>query len=136
MKHKLSKDKMPKFYAFYHHYSDTHLSPYNVITEGLIEDMLKEVGKKYYDLDKSKYDVLDTREKFVKKLGHELMYRYWGKCEWEFVVSNWTCTDFEQKVDVWAQLKPNLEVIADLIINAYQIDFKEIREKNKAKENK
>lgn len=128
MKHKLKNP--PKFFAFYHHYSDDHLSPYNVLSESLLEDMLKAVGKKYYDLDKNKYDYLDTREKFINKLKHEFMYRYWGKCEWEFIVSNWVCTDFEQKVDVWAQLEPNVEVIADLIINSYQIDFEKIQEKN------
>ena len=130
MKHKLKNP--PKFYAFYHHYSDDHISPYNVLSESLLKDMLKEVGKKYYNLDKNKYEILDTREKFINKLKHELMYRYWSKCEWEFVCSNWTCTKFEQKVDVWYQLEPNLEVIADLIINAYQIDFALIR-KNSVK---
>lgn len=129
MKHKI-KD-LPKFYAFYHEFNGTELKPYNVITERLIEDLIKVVGKKYYDIDANKYDILDSRSKFIKRLRSELMYRYWGKCEWEFVCSNWSGKEFEQKIDVWYQLAPNIEVIADLIIQAMEIDWKKIKEKCK-----
>lgn len=125
MKHKLKNP--PKFYAFYHSFNGDELKPYNIITESLIKDMVKNVGKKYYDLDTSKYDVLDSKKKFMRLLEHELMYRYWSKCEWEFICSNWTGKDFEQKVDVYDQLKPNLEVIADLLINALCINWDEIK---------
>lgn len=127
MKHKLKE--LPKFYAFYHEFNGTELKPYNVITERLIKDLDEAVFKKYYDFDASKYDILDSRSKFIKKLRSELMYRYWGKCEWEFVCSNWTGKEFEQKVDVWGQLEPNIEVIADLIISTMQIDFDKKKEK-------
>lgn len=121
MKHKLKK--LPEFYAFYHRFGDAELRAINVIDERLIKEIDKSVFKKYYDFKNSKYDILDTREKFIEKLKHEFMYRYWGKCEWEFICSNWTGKDFTQKVDVYEQIKPNIPVIADLIINAMQIEF-------------
>lgn len=129
MKHKI-KD-LPKFYAFYHEFNGNQLVAYNVITESLIQDLDKVVGKKYYNFRKSKYEYLDSREKFIEQLDSEFMYRYWSKSEWEFICSNWTGKKFEQKVDVYAQLKPNIEVIADLIIQAMDIDWNKIKEKCK-----
>lgn len=127
MKHKLKK--LPEFYAFYHSFEGTELKQINVITERLIDDLDKTVFKKYYDFRNNKYDVLDTRDKFIERLNSELMYRYWSKCEWEFICSNWTGKDFTQKVCVYDQIKPNVPVIADLIINAMQIDFSKKKEK-------
>lgn len=51
-----------------------------------------------------------------------LMYRFWAKCEWEFVAIDWPHLDMVKdsrpvKIDVYDQLKPNIDLIVDLVWN-------------------
>ena len=69
----------------------------------------------YYDFNAQKiksYDILKSREDFIKKLKKkcatreefsermrgEMMYRYWSKCEWELII------EIDENDHIW--LKP------------------------------
>lgn len=65
-----------------------------------------------------------TREQwkeFVKRKG---MYRYWARCEYEFLISQWPpFKDLNQdkhiKIDVWRQIENNLDVVVDILMNEF-----------------
>ena len=91
-----------KFYALIHHYNEDKVTPYNVISDELIERVRKNKRKSY--------------EEIREEVKGYLMARYWSRCEYEFVVSQWTGKDFEQKIDIWYQLEPNLDLITKMLI--------------------
>ena len=59
---------------------------------------------------------------YLKK---EFMYRFWCKCEHEIVVNSWPHRDRsdERKVDVYAQISPNLDRITEYVIRELNLDF-------------
>lgn len=59
-----------------------------------------------------------TFEDFVEKLDKELMYSFWSKAEHEIIVSD-LFNKVNQKIDIYNQVKPNIKILADYIINEY-----------------
>lgn len=76
----------------------------NVIRQDLI-DRVKKLIKKNADYEEIK-----------KEIDASLMYDYWSKSEYEVIVSNWTGPDFEQKIDIYYQLQPNIDRITEYMI--------------------
>ena len=60
-----------------------------------------------------------TFNKFKEDLSHELKYCFLGKCEYEVVVGDIVIKTLDEleKVDVYAQLEPNLDILAKYIID-------------------
>lgn len=52
-------------------------------------------------------------QEWVRK---ELMYQYWGRCEYEMLILPWPPRDNDEpkKIDVYGQCLPNLELITRL----------------------
>ena len=70
-----------------------------MIRDDLIEDV-KKAKKKGNDI-----------KEVVKR---NLMWRYWSKCEWEYVIQDlWG--NLEEKQDVWFQVGMNLDRITEYI---------------------
>lgn len=96
--------KKLEWYAFYQETNESKLKYANVLYDRLIERVKKLIRKNAdYDEIKKEIDIC-------------LMSRYWSRCEYEVIVSNWTGKDFEQKIDVYWQLQPNLDRITEYVI--------------------
>lgn len=93
-----------KWYALIHHYDQEKLDPYNV----LYNDML-------YDVDKVIDDTGDY-EKIKAEVRISLMHRFWARTEYEWIASQWTGKEFEDKIDLWRQCYANLDLITEYLI--------------------
>lgn len=84
---------------------------YNIL-EGLNNDIAKEVrsGRVY---DKS------ILRSYLKT---EFMYSFWSKTEAEFYISDLHGDEYE-KVDIWRQIEPNLDLIVDYINSKMDLKF-------------
>lgn len=96
--------KRLEWYAFYQDSNANKLKYANVLYDKLIESV-KKLIRKNADYDEIK-----------KTIDIGLMSRYWSRCEYEVVVSNWAGKDFEQKIDVYYQLQPNIDRITEYVI--------------------
>lgn len=68
---------------------------------------------KQTDNDK-KPKTIDEFKRFVEE---QLRYRYWSRCEYEFVLKDWPVGDVEKKIDIYNQCCLNLDVITAIIIS-------------------
>lgn len=50
------------------------------------------------------------------ELDRMAMYSFWGRCEYEFIASDWPPSGREEKVDVYSQLKMNWDRFVDYVI--------------------
>lgn len=90
----------------------------NVIRERHIES-IKKLIKKNASYEEIKADL---RSWFI--------HDYWGKSEYEVIVSNCAGPKLEEKIDIWYQLEPNLDRITEYIIKELApIKSKEILKK-------
>jgi len=93
-----------KYYALIHHHEGDKLDPYNV----LYNDML-------YDVDKV-IDKTGDYEQIKEKVRIELMSMFWSRTEFEWIASQWTGKEFEDKIDLWRQCYANLDLITEYLI--------------------
>ena len=78
---------------------------YNIFNNARVNKELKDIA-----IDRPSHDEL------VQRLASIFMYSFWSKCEYEMVVSPWVGGDkAEEKIDVWDQIYPNLELIAAMV---------------------
>lgn len=101
------------------------MAEFNVILWDINRDELTTYDVLPYFRDEykvtKKKDRPHTREEwkaFVKRWG---MYRFWAKCEYEVLVSCWPPQkkDVSVKIDVWQQIKNNLDLIVKLLMEEY-----------------
>lgn len=91
--------------VFYVNMNSRKLESYNVLAGR--EDFMKKLRKKFPD-----------RNDFAKELRSEMMYHYWSRCEWETVISPWSCEEGKEwKVDVFWQLELNWDRFVDYCWN-------------------
>ena len=123
----MKKQKKPSFYAFYKDFNTGAVKPVNVL-EYVFDEILTERGaicKKHfciYDDKTYKRIPITTKEQLAKRINSILMYYFWSKCEWEMIIIDWPYNDTIQKsrphkVDVYDQIKPNIDIIVDLVWN-------------------
>lgn len=64
-------------------------------------------------------DKCETKEEFLEEMDKELRYRFWSKCEWEIILSDWPPSQKfnDKKIDVYQQLKLNWDVFGDYVWN-------------------
>ena len=93
-----------KWYALIHHYNQKKLDPYNV----LYEDMV-------YDVDKVIDDTNDY-EKIKYEVSSWLSWMFRSRTEYEWIASQWTGEEFEEKIDIYDQVIPNLDLITEYLI--------------------
>ena len=57
-----------------------------------------------------------SHEEFVEFVDAECRYQYWGRCEYEFILTPWPPNiEIENKIDIYWQLEPNIDTIASLL---------------------
>ena len=132
---KKTKEK-PKFYAFYKDFNDGTIKPIDVL-EYIFDEFLTERGaiikKKFQIYDRNTYKPIPitTKEQLAERIRTILMYRFWSKCEWEMIIIDFPYRELVDasrplKVDVYDQLKPNIDIIVDLVWNYVEPKIKKI----------
>lgn len=56
-----------------------------------------------------------TKHEFLEKLKSLLFYYFWGRCEYELILSPWIGDCKEIKIDAYAQVKMNFDKFANYI---------------------
>ena len=96
--------KKLEWYVLCWDFNSKKMIKYNIFAELIIEDLMKEVKAKRV------YNKSILRE-YLKT---QFMYYYWSKVEYEFFASDLNGMKYE-KIDVWRQIEPNLDIIVDYI---------------------
>lgn len=106
-----------EFYAFYWDWNSQELNRTNVLSSELKEEIYKKI----------KNGKIQNRQDLYNCVDSYLMWRYWCKAEYEVMIGDLFEKDFSkyQKVDIYYQLKPNINIIVDYIINKMEIKFSE-----------
>ena len=60
----------------------------------------------------------ETFEEFKKFVDKESMYQWWSRCEYEIILQDWPGQTKQEKVDVYWQIKNNLDLVTEILINA------------------
>lgn len=63
-----------------------------------------------------------TREEFRDFVDMESMYRFWSRCQWEMICHGWPVRENEHKLDVYEQIKMNIDIIVDILYDEYGKD--------------
>lgn len=84
---------------------------YNIFA-GLTEDLCKNLRAKK----------ITNKNELKEYLKRKFMYYYWSKTECEMYISDLHGNDYE-KVDMWKQIKPNLNNIVDYVNTKYDLKF-------------
>jgi len=98
----------PAWNVIYHSINSKEIKTHNVLAHGGVRKDIVEATKK-----------CKTKEEFGEKLRSSLMYYYWGKCEWEILITPW-CGDkdtIKRKIDVYEQVMFNWELFLDYVWN-------------------
>ena len=101
------------WYAFREDFNSHNLERFNVLS-GYEEEIKKRI----------KREKITTREQFKESIRIMLMSRFWGRAEYEVLVSGLFTRDEDKyvfKIDVWYQLEPNLDLIVDYIIKEMKL---------------
>ena len=122
MKNKTAKIE---WYVLYYNINSRKLESINIISRKLIEDVYKQI----------KSGKITNKSNLREYLRKEFMYRYWSKSEYEILVTDWPPVtkkiDKESwvseksltKIDIYDQIKDNLDNITDLFILKMDIKF-------------
>lgn len=89
------------------------VKPINIL-KGLAEELAKEV----------KSGRVHNKSILREYLKTTLMYDYWSKAECEFFISGLSSGDDCEKVDLWKQIEPNLDIITEYVNQKCDLNFK------------
>lgn len=117
----MKKKKWTPFYVLYKNFNSKKVEKYNVMVS-LYNTIFNTNGS----ISKSRFYIIDDdyKRKEIKNkqdlkqfIDRHFRYLYWAKCEWEFIVREWpTCSEeHDEKIDVYTQLKPNIDLIVDIV---------------------
>ncbi len=102
-----------KWYVLNYSFNDRKVKPYNVLSNW--DDDIRKARKK-----------MKTRNELRDWLDKEFMYHYWCKAECETMMGGFTTNpDKFEKIDIYTQLKPNLDIITDYVITTLR--FKNLK---------
>lgn len=99
--------------VYYWNFNNKKLTSYNILTDNLILEIEQKIENK---------DICN-RQELKEFLDNKFKYDYWSRAEWEIIVGDLydhAC----QKVDVYEQIRPNLDTITDYLILKMNIKFK------------
>lgn len=97
------------------------MEKFNVIVHDFNKDEFEAYDIIPYLVDKyeSAKDKPKTFEEFKKFIKGWAMYQWWGRCEYEIILSSWPPKEkSERKWDVYMQVMLNLDVITKIVIES------------------
>lgn len=99
---------MKPFYTIIYDVNHKKFVRYNVMRYFLLE---------YIESRTTKYiKTPQTREEFIKFIEDWGKYQFWGRCQYEIILSDWPPSGVEEKIDVWYQIEMNLSLVADILM--------------------
>jgi len=102
----MKKPTLKHFYVLNSNFNKQSIEPYDVIPH-LVDE--------YNKLKKKPVSFSEFKD-FVNK---EAMYQWWGRCEYEIVISHWPpVKDLQEKWDIYQQIKMNMDVVTDLVMQS------------------
>lgn len=96
-----------EYYVLYENFNEKKIEPFNIFNSARFSEGLKELLENFI-----------TFEDFVEKLDNELIYAFWSKSEYEVIVDS-LFHDISTKIDIYDQVKPNIRLLANYIIEEY-----------------
>ena len=101
-----------EYYVLNFDFNGRKIINYNILSNW--EDIIRKMKKKP-----------NSYEEFKELLKREFKYRYQGKAEYEIVATGLIFVEESaEKIDVWAQIEPNFDIIADYIKNTMKLEWK------------
>ena len=115
--------KRPSFYVMYKNFNNNDEIDFYDVMPSLYGSIFNSRGgiskKNFYIWDEKTYErkEITNKSELKKFIDRHFIYCYRFKCEWEFIVTGWPPKKDEKeiKVDVYQQLKPNIDVITDIV---------------------
>ena len=65
------------YYVYVENINKHKIEKYNVLNDGIIEELLKHVDK------------FSDKKQFAEALEQIIMYHYWSRSEWEIILTDW-----------------------------------------------
>ena len=106
----------PEFFVIVYEPNYKRMVPYNVIPYFIYE---------YEQTKKGKPKTLSEFKKFIEA---KSQYRFWSRCQYEIIISDWPCQIATEKWDVHNQIMMNIDLITAILYNA--VRFKKKFEKS------
>lgn len=98
-----------KWYVLNHDFNKDEIEAFNIFNSSNFNEGVEKALKNY-----------TTFENFVNELDKVAMYSFWCKAEYEILCSGLvTKNDRVEKIDVYTQIKPNIELLAWNIVSNY-----------------
>lgn len=98
-------ESKPKFYAMVYEWNEHKIKYTNIIQEDILQALEKMIKKEV------------KRGELKERLESLLKYHYWSRAEYELMVGDLFCKEEElEKIDIWFQIEPNVDLILDNII--------------------
>jgi len=99
-----------KWYVLNYNFNDKKIELFNIFRSCRFNDGVEKLLKKY-----------TTFDNFLKELNNLAMYCFWCKAEYEIMCGDLFPKTIEEleKIDVYYQIKENMEVLAKYIITEY-----------------
>ena len=66
-----------------------------------------------YNKAEVKPSTVDEFKTFVEQ---EAMYRWWSRCEYEIILSDWPTMKHSQKWDVYRQIMMNIDTVVEILM--------------------
>lgn len=109
------KNKKLQWYVLRWDFNLSKVINYNIFSDTGIQDRLyRELRLKHlYDKSGLK-DYLKT----------EFLYYFWQRTECEFLICDMHKTDKFEKIDMWRQIEPNLDLIIKYVNDELELNFK------------
>lgn len=93
-----------KFNVIHYNFATEKMEPYDVVPYFV---------KCYNDADKKPV----TFEEFKDFINKESLYRFWSRCEYEIILSDWPVMRKQEKWDVHRQITMNLNIITQIVMD-------------------
>lgn len=99
-----------EWYVLLHDFNKNKVISYNIFNNSKLNEELKELKENFI-----------SKKIFMSELDKTLRWCFWSKSEYEIMVGDLFEKDLDkyEKIDVYQQLKPNLNALADYIINQW-----------------
>ena len=92
-------DIMPYFISMWNEDKKRDIKIWNSADVGCVKDMPK---------------TFNEFKDFILSAGR---YNFWGRCEYEIIISDWPCQRKEIKIDAFDQIHANIDVITKLFMD-------------------
>lgn len=59
-----------------------------------------------------------TFEEFKEFVDKKSLYQFWSRCQYEIILTDWPNQQDEKKIDVYQQIKMNIDIITTILMNS------------------